>query len=84
MGKNTQQKTGNAVLVQPPVVREFSSGGVVFKKEKGEILWLVTRSTPSKLYPEYRFRLPKGRIDDVGNDKPGPMARGEIKADEKS
>ena len=74
MGKNTQTK----------VNREFSSGGVVFRKFSDEIKWLVSASTPSKLYPEIRWRLPKGRIDDMGNDTPGPMARGEVRADEVS
>ena len=60
---------------------EFSSGGVVFKKEKDKILWLVTRSSPSKKYPEKIWRLPKGWIDDE-NDKPGPFARCDKKADE--
>lgn len=61
---------------------EFSSGGVVFKKgPSGQLYWLVTRSSPSKEFPESYWRLPKGWIDDDG-DKPGVFARGEKKADE--
>lgn len=41
------------------VIREFSSGGVVYKKDK----WLVTRSAPSEIYPKSVWRLPKGWVD---------------------
>lgn len=85
MGKNTQsQKTGSSNVLNSPVTREFSSGGVVFKKEKGEILWLVRKTSASELYPKQYWMLPKGRIDDAESDLPGPMASGKIKADEKS
>ena len=70
--------------------REFSAGGVVFKRVKEresrrvEELWLVTKSTPSELYPKSVWRLPKGWIDDGDEGKnPGPVARGERKAREK-
>ena len=46
------------------VKREFSSGGVVYRKEKNGILWLVTRSMPSKEYPQAVWRFPKGWIDE--------------------
>lgn len=49
MGKAKQEK----------IIREFSSGGVVFKKNK----WLVTKSSVSNLYPKSVWRLPKGWID---------------------
>ncbi len=65
------------------VDREFSAGGVVFKREKGEILWLISRSTPSKLYPEIVWRLQKGWIDDESETMPGPISRGEKRASEK-
>jgi len=38
--------------------REFSSGGAVFKKEKGKILWLVCRHSGY-----HKWVLPKGLID---------------------
>ena len=41
------------------VAREFSSGGVVYKKDK----WLITRSAPSEIYPKSVWRLPKGWVD---------------------
>lgn len=41
------------------VRREFSSGGVVYKKDR----WLITRSASSELYPKSVWRLPKGWID---------------------
>ena len=84
MGKNTQQKTSNFLDHRPSVVREFSSGGVVFKKVNGSFLWLVRKTTASKLYPKQYWMFPKGRIDDTDKDEPGPMAKGLIKADEKS
>ncbi len=64
--------------------RVFSSGGVVYKKESGKVLWLVTKSNPSELIPQAKWRLPKGRLDDAedGNEG-GPLAKGEVKASEK-
>lgn len=77
MGKNTQsQKTRSS-----NVLREFSSGGVVFKKVKGDVLWLIRKTAASELYPKQYWMLPKGRIDDVDGDMPGPMSLGKIKAD---
>jgi 8-oxo-dGTP pyrophosphatase MutT (NUDIX family) len=80
MGKNTQsQKTGSG-----NVLRQFSSGGVVYKKDGNLVLWLVTKSTTSDLYPDPVWRLPKGWIDNDAPDIPGPMASGRVKADEES
>jgi 8-oxo-dGTP pyrophosphatase MutT (NUDIX family) len=68
--------------------REFSAGGVVFKKYEirntgYEIKWLVAKSKPSKDYPNNIWRLPKGWIDDEnGGKNPGPTALGKIKAKE--
>lgn len=72
MGKNTQSQT--------ILNREFSSGGAVFRADK----WLITRSSKSELYPETYWRLPKGWIDNITPETPGPMASGKIKADEES
>ena len=77
MGKDTQNKT---VLTS----REFSSGGVVFKGHGKNVLWLVTASMPSTLYPKVVWRLPKGWIDNETPDIPGPKASGKVKADEES
>jgi ADP-ribose pyrophosphatase YjhB (NUDIX family) len=66
--------------------REFSAGGVVFKKEKDEngrinILWLVAKNSPNKDYPDEIWRLPKGWLDDIGKGKkPGPLATGTKRA----
>lgn len=85
MGKNTQpQKTRSSDVLNPMVTREFSSGGVVFKKEKGKTLWLVRKTSKSKLYPKQHWMLPKGRVDDADGDQPEPMAKGLIKADPSS
>lgn len=65
-------------------VRIISSGGIVFKKSKGSVLWLITRSTPSIDYPIPVWRLPKGWLDDEDNGKtPGPLTKGEKKVGEK-
>jgi 8-oxo-dGTP pyrophosphatase MutT (NUDIX family) len=85
MGKDTQLKEARgSALLKTKVVREFSSGGVVFKKEKGKILWLITATNPNKLFPNVAWRLPKGWIDNESAHVPGPMASGKIKADEAS
>jgi 8-oxo-dGTP pyrophosphatase MutT (NUDIX family) len=69
---------------KPSLVREFSAGGIVFRKKGQGILWLVTKSTPSALFPKEVWRLPKGWLDDVDDGKsPGPLARGKRKAKEK-
>ena len=54
MGKEKKEK----------VIREFSSGGAVFKKEKNKTLWLVRATSPSKLFPNIYWTLPKGWIDE--------------------
>lgn len=63
-------------------LREFSSGGAVFKQISGETFWLVTASTPTELYPNIVWRLPKGWLDDAGEGVPGPMASGITKPSE--
>lgn len=75
MGKDTQETT---------VLREFSSGGVVYRKSGSQVKWLIAKNTPSKQFPNDIWRLQKGWIDDreVG-DHPGPISSGEVKATEK-
>jgi 8-oxo-dGTP pyrophosphatase MutT (NUDIX family) len=63
------------------IVREFSAGGVVYKLQDGNTLFLITKSNPSKVYPDQIWRLPKGWLDDE-DDEPGPKASGRIKASE--
>lgn len=70
--------------------REFASGGVVFKRveeqesKRVKVLWLVAKSSPSDLYPESYWRLPKGWLDDENNgEKPGLLGRGVKRATEK-
>lgn len=65
------------------IAREFSAGGVVFKKSKDKHLWLVTKSSPSEVIPRSVWRLAKGWLDDQKNNlKPGPLASGKSKATE--
>lgn len=85
MGKNSQrQKTGSSPVLKPPIAREFSSGGVVFKKENGQVLWLVAKSVANEFFPTAFWRLPKGWLDDEAPGVPGPMASGKVRADEDS
>jgi len=66
------------------ILREFAAGGVVFKRFNGEILWLITKSSPSKDYPQSYWRLPKGWLDDKEKGtKPGSLTIGLIKATER-
>lgn len=74
MGKNSQSPK----LLE----RQFSAGGVVFKKKGEKVLWLVTKSASSKEFPKGFWRLPKGWIDNDSDNVPGPIARGERKGTE--
>ena len=79
MGKVTQKINDKIKLP-----REFSSGGVVFKKDSPETFFLVCKSMPSHDYPGEYWRLPKGWIDDGdGGLSPGPISSGEKRASEK-
>ena len=64
--------------------REFSAGGLVYKKQGGRVVWLIRRPTGGKGYKgNLGWSFPKGWLDDIndGND-PGPLASGQIKASE--
>jgi ADP-ribose pyrophosphatase YjhB (NUDIX family) len=85
MGKNSQrQKTGSSAVLKTPISREFSSGGVVFKRNKNGVRWLVAKMAvlPKSHHPPNTWRLPKGWLDDAGIAVPGPLASGERKATE--
>jgi len=70
------------------MIREFASGGAVFKKlkvkgQKSKVLWLIAKSSSSEIYPESYWRLPKGWLDDEdGGKSPGPITKGVRKATE--
>jgi len=75
---------------QKPLAREFSAGGVVFRKfeirnSKFETRWLVRKQAIFKdsPYAKNTWNLPKGWLDDEKEGVPGPLARGEKKAKEK-
>lgn len=85
MGKNTQsKKAGSRRVLNRPLQREFSSGGVVFKKTKEGVEWFVRQTAASKLYPTQHWMLPKGWIDNDAHNIPGPMASGRVKATEEA
>lgn len=73
MGKDSSQKQ---------LKREFSAGGVVFKKDRGTTLWLITQSAPSERIPNPVWRLPKGWIDNASEEVPGEVASGVRKGKE--
>ena len=45
-------------MVKQQTKREFSAGGVVFKKEKGKVLWLVAKHSGY-----HKWILPKGLVE---------------------
>ena len=67
MGKGPSQK---------PLKREFSAGGVVFKKNGNTLVWLITQHNPSERIPKPIWRLPKGWIDNKSEVAPGEVASG--------
>ena len=47
------------------IKREYSAGGIVYKKEDGKIGWLVVQpSAEDQLWRQGRWQLPKGWIDE--------------------
>jgi 8-oxo-dGTP pyrophosphatase MutT (NUDIX family) len=60
------------------MIRQFSAGGVVYRKEAGNILFLLKRNslTPG-YYASGEWSLPKGWLDDSGPDQPGPETLGQ-------
>jgi 8-oxo-dGTP pyrophosphatase MutT (NUDIX family) len=63
------------------MIRQFSAGGVVFRKKDNQIEFLLKKNTFSKPYPgSNEWSLPKGWLDDAGPDQPGPFALGQKKA----
>jgi 8-oxo-dGTP pyrophosphatase MutT (NUDIX family) len=53
---------------QKPVKREFSAGGVVFRKEKRKTFWLIIQpAAKNEAWRQGRWQLPKGWIDEGEN-----------------
>jgi 8-oxo-dGTP pyrophosphatase MutT (NUDIX family) len=76
-----EKKKNKKDKLATPFGREFSAGGVVFKKKGGNVLWLISKSSPSRLFPQSYWRLPKGWLDDIPDKNlPGPLASGKKKA----
>lgn len=46
------------------MTRQFSAGGVVFKRDGEIFLWLIIKPRPSKLFPTERYQLPKGHLEE--------------------
>lgn len=81
MEKNTKKEKGRG---KKGVKREFSAGGVVFKKKREKVLWLVRKQAmlPKSSHPKDTWTLPKGWLDEEGEILPGPLTRGDKKAGE--
>ncbi len=63
------------------MMRQFSAGGVVYKREKGRVLWLLRKGALNPDFPgSGDWSLPKGWLDDEEGDKPGPMTLGKKRA----
>jgi 8-oxo-dGTP pyrophosphatase MutT (NUDIX family) len=63
------------------MIRQFSAGGVVYKKIGDQLLFLLKRSPLSPgYYASGEWSLPKGWLDDAGPDLPGPYTLGQKKA----
>lgn len=65
-----------------PTQTQFSAGGLVYKKENNQVLWLLRLPRAN---PKYRAKIvwtfSKGWLDDTANGtRPGPLASGQIKA----
>lgn len=58
------------------MTRHFSAGGVVYKKEATNILWLIIKPKPSVDFPKDRYQLPKGLINK--NETPEEAAVREV------
>jgi 8-oxo-dGTP diphosphatase len=60
------------------MIRQFSAGGVVYKKVDNEILYLLRQNSGTS-----EWTLPKGWLDDASDGvNPGPMTLGVIRAKE--
>lgn len=47
------------------IKREYSAGGVVFKKDDGKVYWLITQpNSDDEHWRQGRWQLPKGWIDE--------------------
>lgn len=66
------------------MMRQFSAGGVVYKKEGERILFLLRKGKFSPQFPgSSEWSLPKGWIDDApDNINPGPLTLGQKRASE--
>jgi 8-oxo-dGTP diphosphatase len=63
------------------MVRQFSAGGVVYKKMEGKLLFLLCKSSSSSaFYSKNPWYLPKGWLDDAELGQPGPFTLGLKKA----
>lgn len=60
------------------MMRQFSAGGAVYKKEKGNVLWLLIQpKDQEKFYDEVRWQLPKGWLEE--GEKSEDTAEREVK-----
>lgn len=60
----------------PIFKREFSAGGIVFKKVDGKILWLIVQPEGGGHWSKDRFQFPKGLIEE--GEKASQTAKREV------
>lgn len=62
------------------MIRQFSAGGVVYRKDNQESLFLLCLSSPSTIFSS-SWGLPKGWLDDLADGSlPGPLTLGQKRA----
>lgn len=64
MGKNTKNREGRGRGASAGVIREFSAGGVVFKKTPTQTLFLIIQPKETD-----RWQFPKGHLDEGESSK---------------
>lgn len=60
------------------MIRQFSAGGVVYKKTGDKVLFLICKRSDN--IPNFSWNLPKGWLDDAASDEPGPFTLGQKRA----
>lgn len=64
MGKNTKNREGRGRGASTGVIREFSAGGIVFKKTPTQTLFLIIQPKDTD-----RWQFPKGHLDNGETSK---------------
>jgi bis(5'-nucleosidyl)-tetraphosphatase len=63
-------------MKKKPIKREYSAGGVVYRKKDKKILWLIIQPEGGGHWSKGRWQFPKGWIE--AGEKPAETARREV------